>query len=171
MGRGANFLLNIPPDRRGLFHANDSAALLGFKKLVDDNFKTNLAGRSTAKYISGGSTVTVKTVTDRLGNTFQQLSEYATSELSFSFKQPVPLNTVVLREAIKYGQRVQEFEILIDGKEGKTSIKGTTIGRKRIITFPSRNVKTITFKIAKAKAAPLITEVEFYKIADSLVER
>jgi alpha-L-fucosidase len=32
VGRGANFLLNVPPDTKGLFSANDSASLVGFKK-------------------------------------------------------------------------------------------------------------------------------------------
>lgn len=41
VGRGANFLLNVPPDQRGLIHENDSAALVGFKKLKDNTFSKN----------------------------------------------------------------------------------------------------------------------------------
>jgi alpha-L-fucosidase len=37
VGRGANLLLNIPPDRRGRIHANDSTAVVGLKKLIDKN--------------------------------------------------------------------------------------------------------------------------------------
>src|SRR5687767_1724959 len=35
VGRGSTLLLNVPPDRRGLFHENDVKALYGFKKLLD----------------------------------------------------------------------------------------------------------------------------------------
>ena len=41
VGRGANFLLNVPPDRRGLIHENDSASLVNFKKLKDASFSKN----------------------------------------------------------------------------------------------------------------------------------
>src|SRR6476620_8004324 len=43
VGRGASLLLNVPPDRRGLINEHDSAALMGFKKLRDESFATNLA--------------------------------------------------------------------------------------------------------------------------------
>jgi alpha-L-fucosidase len=43
VGRGANLILNIPPDRRGLINEKDVASLLGWKKLLDERFKTNLA--------------------------------------------------------------------------------------------------------------------------------
>ncbi|HSI71766.1 MAG TPA: alpha-L-fucosidase [Fimbriimonas sp.] len=35
VGQNANFLLNVPPDRRGLWHAADVNALLGWKRLRD----------------------------------------------------------------------------------------------------------------------------------------
>ena len=38
VGSGANLLLNVPPDRRGLINEHDSAALMGFKKLRDESF-------------------------------------------------------------------------------------------------------------------------------------
>jgi alpha-L-fucosidase len=33
VGRGANLLLNVPPDNRGLIHENDSASVMGFAAL------------------------------------------------------------------------------------------------------------------------------------------
>lgn len=38
VGRGANLLLNVPPDRNGLIGKEDSAALVGFKKLREESF-------------------------------------------------------------------------------------------------------------------------------------
>lgn len=35
VGRGASFLLNVPPDRRGRIHENDVAALEGYKQALD----------------------------------------------------------------------------------------------------------------------------------------
>jgi alpha-L-fucosidase len=38
VGRGASFLLNVPPDRRGLLHENDVASLKGFGDRVQRTF-------------------------------------------------------------------------------------------------------------------------------------
>ena len=42
VGRGGNFLLNVPPNRQGLFSPVDSAALMDFKKIRDKAFANNL---------------------------------------------------------------------------------------------------------------------------------
>ena len=42
VGRNAVLLLNVPPDRRGLFHENDVARLREFRAALDETFKTNL---------------------------------------------------------------------------------------------------------------------------------
>ena len=49
VGRGGTLLLNIPPDRRGLIHEKDIEALTGFRKLLDEEFKTNLAEGAKVK--------------------------------------------------------------------------------------------------------------------------
>ena len=49
VGRGANLLLNVPPDRRGLLHENDIASLKGFGELVRKTFATNL-GRNNVTF-------------------------------------------------------------------------------------------------------------------------
>src|SRR5437868_4788449 len=45
VGRGASFLLNIPPDRRGLIYETDADSLRGFGKLAASTFARNLALR------------------------------------------------------------------------------------------------------------------------------
>src|SRR5262249_29532705 len=55
VGRGASFLLNVPPDRRGRLHENDVAALKGFGELLRATFRTNLAANAdfTASNVRG----------------------------------------------------------------------------------------------------------------------
>jgi alpha-L-fucosidase len=43
VGRGASFLLNVPPDRRGILHEADVASLKEFGRLVRETFGKNLA--------------------------------------------------------------------------------------------------------------------------------
>jgi len=53
VGRGANLLLNVPPDIRGLIHENDSAALMNFLALRNQfNFSQALPSK-TAVVING----------------------------------------------------------------------------------------------------------------------
>ena len=49
VGGNAVFLLNIPPDQRGLFHENDVARLKEIADEINATFKTNLAVNATAK--------------------------------------------------------------------------------------------------------------------------
>src|SRR5204862_3088432 len=52
VGRGASLLLNVQPDRRGLITGYDSAALIGFRKLRDENLTHNLAKTSKAYFVA-----------------------------------------------------------------------------------------------------------------------
>lgn len=45
VGRGASFLLNIPPDRRGLLHENDVASLKEYGRIIRQTFAVNHAGK------------------------------------------------------------------------------------------------------------------------------
>ncbi|MCE2767651.1 MAG: alpha-L-fucosidase, partial [Fimbriimonadaceae bacterium] len=51
VGHGANFLLNVPADTRGLIHEIDAAALYAFRKRIDQTFKSAL-GESKSGTIS-----------------------------------------------------------------------------------------------------------------------
>ena len=171
VGRGANFLLNVPPDRRGLFHEKDSASLVDFKKLLDKNFGTNLAKKAIVKVGSQTNAVSTTRLTDSITSTYEHLPEYANQVINLSFSEPVEVNSIMIREMIQYGQRVQTFEISLDGAEDQPVIKATTIGRKRILTFPTQKVSTINIKILQAKAPPVINELGVYRIDDGLVEK
>ncbi len=171
VGRGANFLLNVPPDKRGLFHEKDSASLVGFKKLLDDNFKTNLV-RPAEVVIHGVKDMRGRLLNDKNPNTWRTVPVEKAS-VRVQFERETVLNTIVLREYLQLGQRVKHFTIRFNDKNDELvgSIEGTTIGRKRILTFPSVKAKYFTIIIDDAKADALISEVEAYKIDESLIEK
>lgn len=68
------------------------------------------------------------------------------------------VNCVVLEEAIDLGQRVESFNILA-WTDGNPSIiaKGTTIGKKRIITFDTVKADSITLQVTSSRDTPLAT--------------
>jgi alpha-L-fucosidase len=50
-------------------------------------------------------------------------------------------------------------------------IHGTTIGRKRILTFPMVDISTIEITIEGQKNATTISEMEAYLIDENLIEK
>ena len=177
VGRGANLLLNVPPDRRGLIHENDSAALIGFKKLRDEYFKNNLLRNSMPKYVLHYAVAIARNVVDNNINTFQALRVYNENStgndwLVFEFKKETLINAIYLSEPIQNGQTISAFEInLKNGDKVINQIKGTTIGRKRIITFPRIGVTSFSVSIKAANGTPLISEVATYLIDEKLIEK
>lgn len=65
------------------------------------------------------------------------------------------VNCVVLEEDITKGQRVEEFDViaLVDGRRIK-AVSGTTIGKKRILTFPPVRADRLELKVTASRAEP-----------------
>jgi hypothetical protein len=56
-------------------------------------------------------------------------------------QQPTKINCIVLREAIHLGQTVRKFNIVLyNGDKIISQIQGTSVGRKRILSFPATTV-------------------------------
>ncbi len=165
VGRGATLLLNVPPDRRGKFHANDSAALVGFKKLRDINIKLNLLKSAKILLVSADSVKSKKPVyllsKDNLSN----------ESISIHFNSTTKINCILLEEELKNGQSVEQFYIQVRNKNELKSFMHTTIGHKRIITFPSMNADDIFIKVVNAKNDVRLLSVKAYLIDEKLIEK
>jgi len=145
VGRGANLLLNVPPDRAGMINEKDSIALVGFKKLRDESFKNNLANSAKHSVSAGDS---VKEI------------------WQIHFSKPVKINCVVLKEEIKNGQAIEKFSLELQNDAGVIAYLGATVGRKRVMTFPVVETNSIFLK-SKGK----IKTIEVYLIPENLIEK
>lgn len=157
VGRGANLLLNVPPDRSGLISAPDSAALVNFRLYREDSFKKDLLKHASVIHKSREYTS---------GNKKTELLTFMV------LKEPVQLNCLVLKEAVQFGQAIENMDIVLSdhGTEVR-KIKITTVGHKRILTFPATQVSELSFIITSAKMKPRLEEVTGYMIDESLVEK
>jgi len=172
VGRGANFLLNIPPDRRGLINEIDSASLVEFKKMREESFANNLVTGSKAELHTGSGIFQRTNFTDGKAETVEKMNNYQDDRLWIKFEQSKKINCIVLQEDIKSGQRVKSAKlVLVNGSQPVLDIAITTIGRKRIITFPVQDVSAINLVIKEAKDAPLISEIAAYLIDEKLIEK
>ncbi len=172
VGRGANFLLNVPPDRRGLIHEADSAALVGFEKMLRENFASNLALKARKELHYKMVVYKRDNFADGDPKTTESVNEYKNASFWLKFGTETRLNCIVLSENLEQGQQVAKGKVvLVNGAQEVKEIPFTTIGRKRILTFPTQQVTAVRLLIKDAKGTPVLSEVGAYLINENLIEK
>ena len=168
VGRGANLLLNIPPDRRGRIHANDSTAVVGLRKLIDKNLSKSLTKEKDVKVFFDKPDSIVFSSNQQVA----EIKNYRENSCNIIFDQPKVVNTIILKEDLKFGQRVKNFVVQILDEDKKSyKIEGTTIGFQRILTFPQIKASFIAIRILDSFGNPMINRVDAFFIDEKLVEK
>jgi alpha-L-fucosidase len=175
VGRGANLLLNVPPDGNGLITSFDSAALVGFKKLKDENFGKKIQFDAVNYSRSAKSKFRYNNrLNDNDPSTFAKFKQ-GQGRIRLFMKTGATLNCIVLKEHIRSGQHISSVKIEYDGwgaDGGSKELKVvTTIGNKRIITLPTITATHVIITILNSKGNAAIDEVEAYRINDDLIEK
>lgn len=173
VGRNSNMLLNVPVDRRGLIHANDSLRLMEFKKILDESFHTNLArGKQVAASgtRAGTKQFSAFQLTDNNYETYWSTDDNTTTaSLTLDLGKLTSINRVLLQEYIPLGQRVKSFSVEYwDGKKYKPLDKQSTIGYKRILRFPAIQTSKLRINILEALACPAISELQVFNAPELL---
>jgi alpha-L-fucosidase len=166
VGRNCNLLLNVPPDRRGLLHENDVKSLLAFRKLLNEEFKKDIALGKVVKASSfRGKGYEASNVTDDDPETYWATKDSESGgDIIIDLGEATEVNRILLQEYIKLGQRVQEFEVsAFNNGTWNKLMEGTTIGYKVIRKFPLVNTSKIKITISKSKACPLISNIKLYR--------
>jgi alpha-L-fucosidase len=169
VGRSATLLLNVPVDRRGLLPAADSTRLLEFRRYLDDAFRRDLAeGRPVhASGFRGLSAAFAPShVTDGSDETYWAADDTVRSGfLELDLGEKLPVNCLLVQEVIRLGQRVEEFSVEAMAREGWTTVaRGTTIGYKRLIRFPTVAASCLRLNLLGARACPAISRISAYAI-------
>ena len=113
VGRGANLLINIGPDRRGQLPDADREALLALGDEIRRRFDNPLAGMKDGQVTDTG--------------------------WEFAAKESFYLDHVVIQEDLSQGEAVRQFTIYIQtAVSGQliTMYEGRNIGHKAICRFP-----------------------------------
>ncbi len=154
IGRGANLLLNVPPNRQGRFSSPDSAALIGFKAMLDKAFKTELLKVNAV----------VNTVHLNKKSVKRRYLGY-----NYVFKEPIMLNCMVLEEDITSGQAISSLIITVSlHGEVQQSIAITTVGHWRMVCFPNCSATEVSVVVTGAKNLPYLKNIAAYQIPDDL---
>jgi alpha-L-fucosidase len=167
VGRNGTFLLNFPIMPNGLIHPNDEKAALDLAAAVKEAFAVNLVekAKAEASNIRGKSSKygADKAIDSDKDSYWTTDDSVTTASLTIDFGTPTTFNRFMAQEYIRLGQRVKSFtvETLVNG-EWKEIAKGTTIGYKRILRFPTVEATKMRFNITGSKACPLISGIGVY---------
>ncbi len=165
VGRNGVLLLNLPPDKNGLIHAKDIAALKGFKALKDQTFKHNLL--KSAKVSGANQRVLNGLLDGKIDTYFPTKAKDSTLTITFKMNKAENFDVLLLQENIKIGQRVEGFVLEYKkGNDWKVAAEGTTIGYKRLLRFPAVSAAEVRLKITGSRLNPALAEVGLFKKPD-----
>ncbi len=167
VGRGASFLLNIPPNRQGRISKEDVESLKGFRKLIDaifdhpvprpmDIFASHVRTKE-ARYSPSN-------LWDSRKETYWGTPDSAKNPtVTYTFASPIGFNTVRLREAISLGQRIDKFKIeIMKNNQWVEVFSGTSIGNCRLVAIPTCNTNQVRLSVTESSACPCLSEFRLY---------
>ena len=160
VGRGASFLLNLPPDRRGRIHENDVHSLRDFRRILDATFATNLAAAARLHASNTRDPQFAATnVLDGSGETY-----WATDDrvLTFDFGHPISFNVVRIREYLPLGQRIESIKIDIWKGDWLEIGAATSIGNCRLLRGARTTTSRVRLSVTKAAVCPAIASVGLF---------
>jgi hypothetical protein len=115
VGRGATLLLNVPPNRDGLLSAEDVASLKGFGAYLNATLSQNLAAKAKtdATHVRGNDKqYGPANLVDGRADTYWATDDKVTSpDATIDLGRPVKFQVIRLREAIRFGQRIDAVTI------------------------------------------------------------
>lgn len=167
VGGNANFLLNIPPDKRGLIQENDVKVLTELGAALQRYFSVNLAGNAE---ITATESLDEKHSAENVKS--RDIDRYwctpagtETAEITVDLKAEEEFDTLVLMEHIPSGQRIEEFTVEVKtGDTWSEVYRGTVVGHKQICRFASVKSRFVRLSIVKSRWQPELSYLGVYRI-------
>lgn len=163
VGHGAQLMLGLAPDRRGLLPDSDVARLEEFGQALRERSAHNLA------LAHGPASLEVSAALDGNPDTFWTAppgSHYAALEVSFP--APITFNRALTMEWLNDGQRIQKYSIEVwNGTAWKSVAQAQAIGHKKIDSFPAVTAARVRLNILSSTDAAQIREFQLYNIDEA----
>ena len=161
VGRNSNLMLNIPPNKEGRFGDEEVESLLGFARLREKIFETNLIDFSEVT-IDCLSPARARMVCD--GNYDTGICLDKGQVIAWKWQEAVTFSIFLSQEDIRKGQRVESFSLEYKTEEGTwaTAAEGSTIGYKRLLHFEPVTTNEARMVIHSSRLEPFIAETGLY---------
>lgn len=166
VGGNTVFLLNIPPNNKGLFSERDVDVLKKVGKQLSETFANNLAEGSSVVASSQVSEnfIPAYIIDDKLTTCWMPNENDKQPYFEIKLRRKEKFNRILFQENIKdYSQRISQFEVLalIDDQWEKIA-EGTTVGYKRICSTSDIYTDRIKVKIIDSRLNPTINNFGLY---------
>jgi len=163
VGRGAQLMLGVAPDNRGLLPDSDAARLKEFGAALKARYSHNLALEHAA------TTPELAAALDGDPETFWSApagSHHATLEVNFA--KPITFNRALTMEWLNDGQHVQKYTIEIwDGHAWKAVASAEAIGHEKIDGFAPVTASRVRLNILSSSSEAHIRELQLYYVAET----
>ena len=163
VGRGANLILNLPPDCRGLIHENDVASLAGYGKHLAETFAQNLAkgAKLEASNVRGNdrSYGPQKLLDNDMWSAWVTDDAVHTPEVVLELKGEKTFNMIRLREDIRLGQRIEGVAVdaFVDGS-WKELAAAQSVGAIRLWRVPKTTTTKVRIRVTKSPVCPALSD-------------
>jgi alpha-L-fucosidase len=153
VGGNAQLLLNIPPDKRGRIHENDTQRLKDLGDRLRATFAVNLAEgasshRSGTVPIGDQASKEEQPPSGAIGDSPPFLKEY-------DLGSPKTFNVAMIKEDIQQGQRIESFALDVwDGEDWREIARGTTVGWKKLLRFTAVEATKVRVRFVSSRGDP-----------------
>lgn len=172
VGRGANLILNIPPDRRGQIHENDIASLKGYGEHLRQTFAVNLAASAKTQ---AGNTRSRNGVANSCYGPERLLDDdpwsawitdddVHTPEVVLELAGEKTFDLIRLREDIRLGQRVEGVAVDVwdtkaaGGAAWKEIARAQSVGANRLWRIPKTTAGKVRLRVTQSPVAPALSD-------------
>ena len=141
VGNNCTLLLNVPPSDKGTIHMKDAMALRALGKKIREMYSKPVIVQK-----------------------FGMLKEMD-GVLDFVFNSEKKIRYIILKEDIRYSQRVEAFDVYLKKTNGKYIhvYSGTVIGSSKIVQLRGVKCSGARVVVRQSRSTPVMKEIGFYE--------
>ena len=164
VGGNATLLLNIPPDRRGLFHEADVQRLREFGAYLEQAYGANLAQEASVSCPQAAPGHPIQAALTQGDDAYFRTPDGVTqAEIMLRWTEPRSIRRMVLRENLLESQRIETYALDVETPQGwQEAAHGRVVGNKRIIVLPEQRTAALRLRILDARAAITLSFLGVY---------
>jgi alpha-L-fucosidase len=163
VGRGAQLMLGLAPDRRGLLPESDVTRLEEFGQALRERYAHNLS------LAHAPAPTDVAAALDGDPDTFWSAPAGShRSMIEVRFDKPVTFNRALTMEWLNNGQHIEKYSIDVwTGSSWKSIAAAHAIGHEKTDVFPTVTASRVRLNILSSTDAAAIREFQLYNVQPS----
>jgi alpha-L-fucosidase len=168
VGRGANLLLNVPPNRQGRLQEEDVNSLRGLQSYVQATFTDDLArsAKVTGSNVRGKDSLydAANLIDGQPRTSWATDDEVHVADAVLDFKRAITFGVIAVKEDIRYGQRVDAFAVeRWNAGSWEQVAQGTSIGPRRYLRLDKPvTASRVRLRVTQASASPVLTQFSLF---------